>query len=76
MGQLSNISLVDFRRFLEANGLKCIRNKGGHEVWSRSDLLRPVVLQTHISPIPEFIVKSNIRTIGVKADALLRFLNR
>lgn len=76
MGQLSNISLANFRRFLEVNGLKCIRNKGGHEIWSRVDLLRPVVLQSHINPIPEFIIKNNLRTIGVTPDELLQFLNR
>lgn len=76
MGQLSNIKLSDFRRFLEFMGLKSIRNKGGHEIWSRGDLLRPIVLQSHIDPVPEFIIKTNLKTIGVKADVLLSFLKK
>jgi predicted RNA binding protein YcfA (HicA-like mRNA interferase family) len=55
MGTIQNISLEDLKSFLKANGLKQIRTKGGHLVWSRSDLRRPVIIQSHISPVPEFI---------------------
>lgn len=60
---LKNIKLSVFRKFLEHKGLKKIRTNGGHEVWSRNDLARPVVLQTHEDPVPEFIIKNNLRTI-------------
>lgn len=76
MGSLGNIKLSDFRRFLEFQGLKLIRTKGGHEVWSRTDLLRPIILQSHIEPVPEFIVKNNLRTLGVKSDDLVKFLKK
>jgi predicted RNA binding protein YcfA (HicA-like mRNA interferase family) len=66
--KLKNIPLKTFRKYLEYNGMKLIRSKGGHETWSRADLLRPVILQTHIDPIPEFIVRNCLRTIGVKAE--------
>jgi len=45
MGNLQNIDLSDFQSFLFEKGLKVIRTKGGHEIWSRKDLKRPVVLQ-------------------------------
>lgn len=76
MGRLSNIPLSDFRRFLETNGLKEKPAKGGHEKWIRSDLLRPVIVQSHIDPVPEFIVKNCLKNIGVSDDALLGFLGR
>ena len=63
-GKLSNIPVKDFRKFLEHQGLKVIkdsRGRGGHEKWSRSDLDRPITLQTHIDPVPEFIVKQVLR---------------
>lgn len=72
---LKNISLKDFRNFLEYKGLKVIRIKGGHEVWSGKDLLRPIILQTHIDPIPEFIIRNNLRTLSSDKNELLRFLN-
>lgn len=60
-----NISLKEFRKFLEYHGMKLIRTSAGHEVWSKANLLRPVILQTHVDPIPIFIVKNNLRTMGL-----------
>ena len=75
MGKFKNISLKVFRRYLQHCGLKHIRTKGGHEIWSATNLTRPVVLQTHVDPIPEFIIKNNLRTIGKSEEHLLKFLN-
>jgi predicted RNA binding protein YcfA (HicA-like mRNA interferase family) len=73
---LRNVSLSLFRSFLEYKGLKVIRTSGGHEIWSRSDLGRPVVLQTHISPVPEFIVKQTLRHIGSTRQDFEYFVNK
>jgi len=73
---LSNISLTDFRKFLEFKELNLIRNSGGHEVWSHRNLLRPVILQSHIDLVPEFIVRNSLRTIGSSRSELESFLNR
>ncbi len=71
---LKNIPLKDFRKFLEYKGLKCIRTSGGHEVWSRKDLLRPIILQSHVNPIPEFIIRNNLRTLESDRNELSEFL--
>lgn len=76
MGKLKNISLKTFRRYLLHCGLKHIRSKGGHEIWSAKNLTRPVVLQTHVDPIPEFIIKNNLRTIGRPEEHLVEFLEQ
>ncbi len=60
---LKNIKLSVFREYLLFKGLTHIRTKGGHEIWSRKDLTRPVVIQTHENPVPEHIIKNNLRTI-------------
>ncbi len=65
---LKNIPLKTFRQYLEWKGLKCIRTSGGHEIWSRSDLTRPVTIQTHITPVPEFIVKQVLRALSVEKN--------
>jgi predicted RNA binding protein YcfA (HicA-like mRNA interferase family) len=65
-----NISLKDFRKFLEIHGMKLIRTSGGHEVWSKANLSRPVILQTHVDPVPFFIVKNNLRTMGLTLEDL------
>ena len=72
---LKNIPLKDFRRFLEHKGLNIIRTTGGHEVWSGTFLLRPIIVQTHIDPVPEFIIRNNLRTLGSDKKEFLNFLN-
>jgi len=73
--KLSNIPVNDFRKFLEHQGLKLIkdsRGRGGHEKWSRSDLDRPITLQTHIDPVPEFIVKQVLRHLDMDRETFLQ----
>ncbi len=71
---LKNIPLSDFKKFLEFKGLKIIRTTGGHEIWGGKFLRRPVVLQNHIDPVPEFIIRSNLRTLNSNKNELLNFL--
>lgn len=52
----SNVSLKDFRSFLTKMGAKPKGTRGGHEIWFHKDLPRSIPLQTHIDPVPEFIV--------------------
>ncbi|MCL2682322.1 MAG: type II toxin-antitoxin system HicA family toxin [Bacteroidales bacterium] len=69
-----NIPLKSFRSYLEWKGLKKIRAKGGHEVWSKNDLSRPIVIQSHIDPVPLFVVKTNLKTLGVTIKDYETFL--
>lgn len=71
---LRNISLSQFQSFLELVHCKYIDTKGGHEKWSRADLFRPIIVQTHISPIPEFIIKNNLRVLGYSKDDYFEIL--
>lgn len=61
---LKNISVAQFQAFLDLAKCNYAGTKGGHEKWVRADLLRPVIFQTHVKPIPEFIVKNNLRVLG------------
>lgn len=63
--KLSNVSLKDYREFLKKAGCKKIRTEGGHEIWVRRDLTRPIVVQTHECPVPEFIIKNALRNLGL-----------
>ncbi|MCL2074689.1 MAG: hypothetical protein FWH18_12255 [Marinilabiliaceae bacterium] len=48
--------------------------EAGHEKWSRHDLTRPIIFQTHIDPVPEFIVKSNLRTLNMSRQDFFNVL--
>lgn len=74
MSGLRNISLRTFRKFLIDKGCKKIRTKGGHEVWSKEDLLRPIIIQTHENPIPEFVILNNLRNMGLTKKDFLEWL--
>ncbi len=62
--RLSNVSLSDVREFLQKCNCKCIGTKGGHEKWARTDLLRPIIIQTHVDPVPEFIIRQILRALN------------
>jgi hypothetical protein len=71
---LSNVSIKDFREFLSKAGCNCQGIESGHEKWTRPDLLRPVVFQTHIDPIPEFIIRANLRTLKLGREDFFNIL--
>lgn len=77
--KLSNIPVQDFRRFLKSEGLNIIREskgRGGHEKWSRSDLDRPITIQNHIDPVPEFIVKQVMRYLNIDRQAFFEAIDK
>lgn len=66
--KLSNIPLKEFQTFLELAGCTYIHTKGGHEKWTRSDLFRPIIIQSHIDPVPERIARNLIKLLGLTRE--------
>jgi hypothetical protein len=62
---IRNVPLKLFKDFLKEQGCSCTRINGGHEHWTRSDLSRPITIQTHVDPIPEFIIKNALTQLGL-----------
>jgi hypothetical protein len=75
-GKLSNISLRDFRLFLTRVGCTCVAIKGGHEKWTKDGISRPIVIQSHIDPVPEFIVKNNLRNLNLTKEDFFRIMQK
>jgi len=71
---LRNIPLKTFRDFLKWEGLYYVRTNGGHEIWTKKGLRRPVAFQTHIDPVPEDIVRKILKTIKSNAESYIEFL--
>ena len=63
-----NISLRDCRKFLQKTGCQNKRTNGGHEHWTRTDLLRPITIQTHIDPVPERIIKQIVNALELDKE--------
>lgn len=72
--RLSNVSLEDYRLFLQKAGCSSTSIKGGHEKWTKRGLLRPIIVQTHVDPVPEFIIKNALRSLGLSKADFFRIL--
>lgn len=71
---LRNISISKFESFLELAGCSHIRTSSGHYIYSRCDCLRPITFQSHIDPVPEMIIKNNLRVLGYTKDDFFNIL--
>lgn len=73
---LKNISIEQFQTFLKLAKFDFIGLNGGHEKWTRKDILRPIIFQSRIDPIPYAIIDRNLSIIGCNPDIFLRTLNK
>ena len=72
--RLSNISFAQYCGFLELAGCSLIRTSSGHDVFTRADLLRPIVVQNHITPVPERIIRQGLRALSMSKGDLFDIL--
>ncbi|MBS1619817.1 MAG: type II toxin-antitoxin system HicA family toxin [Bacteroidetes bacterium] len=72
--RLSNVSLADYRLFLKKVGCKHTRTSGGHEHYTRKDLARPITVQTHVDPVPEFVIKNALRALSLSKKDFFEIL--
>ncbi len=61
----SNIPLKKYRCFLTYMGCRHDHDTGDHEIWHLEGAARPIVLQSQIDPVPEFIVKQHMTILGI-----------
>jgi len=54
-------------------GCRFVREKGDHRVYWREDLYRPVVIPRD-TQLPVFIIRNNLRVLGVSVDQYLEIL--
>ena len=57
-------------------GLTKVRTKGGHEAWMKVGMTRPAIVQTHVDPIPEYVLRNNLRVIGISREKFLELLEK
>jgi predicted RNA binding protein YcfA (HicA-like mRNA interferase family) len=56
-------------------GCRFVRQKGDHRVYRRDDLKRPVILPAD-DEIPVFVIKNNLKTLGLSRDQYFKLLKR
>ena len=76
MRNLSNVSISEFRAIMLLLGLTRVRTKGGHEAWMKAGMTRPAIVQTHVDPVPEYVLRNNLRIIGISREEFLTLLEK
>jgi hypothetical protein len=69
----NNCSLKDFIRFLESHGCKMTRHHKGHKMFVNAKATRPITIQDHVDPVPNMVIQSNLRTLGLTMKELRDF---
>ena len=75
MPPLSPVKRKKFEKFLNFVGCNLKRTKGDHLIYDRPGLKRPVVI-TADKEVPVFIVRNNLRTLGISVEEYLDILDK
>jgi predicted RNA binding protein YcfA (HicA-like mRNA interferase family) len=67
MPKLRPISYKQLVKVFEADGFRCTRREGDHMVFTKTGVIRPVVIPKY-DAVPVFIIKNNLRTAGMSRD--------
>lgn len=74
MSEISNQSWKVFVKFIEMHGCALDRIKGDHHVYIKKGIARPLVIPIR-NPLPEFIVRNNLKILGLTVSDYKNFLN-
>jgi len=75
MANLIPIHWRKFEKFLLFIGCHFEREKGDHRIYWREDLKRPVVIPRE-KELPVFIIRNNLRILGINPGEYLEILKR
>jgi predicted RNA binding protein YcfA (HicA-like mRNA interferase family) len=72
--KITPISWKEFERIIIGAGCVYDHTEGDHRVYKRSDLRRPIVCPMD-DDVPVFIIKNNMKTLGLSRDQYFQLLN-
>lgn len=75
MSRIVPISYKKLIRVLEAEGFVLVRERGDHMIFSKTGILRPVVVPRY-DTLPVFIIKNVLRTAGISRERYFELLGR
>lgn len=75
MSRLTPIHWRKFEKFVLFVGCHFVREKGDHRTYWRDDLKRPVIIPRY-SELPIFIIRNNLRILGISSKEYLDILKR
>ena len=75
MPRLTPIPWKQFEKFLFFAGCSFVREKGDHRVYTRNGLIRPVIVPRE-KQLPVFVIRNNLRTLGISPEEYLAILEK
>ncbi|MBI2032449.1 MAG: type II toxin-antitoxin system HicA family toxin [Candidatus Levybacteria bacterium] len=75
MPALIPVSWKEFEKFLLFVGCEFKRQLGGHRIYNRAGLKRPIVIPSH-GTIPVFVIRNNLRLLGITPEGYFEILKR
>mgnify|MGYP001953191029 CR=1 FL=1 len=75
MPKISSIHWKRFEKFLLFVGCEFEREKGDHRIYWRKNLTRPVVVPRD-TQLPVFVIRNNLRILGISQQEYLEILER
>ena len=75
MPKLSPVSFKKLVRVFEAEGFIRARIEGDHMVFTKTGIIRPVVIPKY-SMVPVFIIKNNLKTSGISRERYFELLGK
>jgi predicted RNA binding protein YcfA (HicA-like mRNA interferase family) len=75
MSQLTPVHWKKFEKFVLYVGCHFERQKGDHRIYWRSGLKRPVVFPAD-KEVPVFIIRNNLRTLGISVREYLEIMEK
>ena len=75
MPALTPTSWKDFEKFLLFIGCEFKRQSGGHRIYTRAGLKRPIVIPAHRT-LPVFVIRNNLRLLGITTQNYFEILKR
>jgi predicted RNA binding protein YcfA (HicA-like mRNA interferase family) len=75
MSRLTPVHWRKFEKFLLFIGCRFEREKGDHRIYWRDNLKRPVVIPRD-KELPIFIIRNNLRILGITPEEYLEILKR
>lgn len=75
MPALTPVKWKEFERFLLFIGCIFKRQSGGHRIYTRTGLKRPIVVPAH-GTIPVFVIRNNLRLLGITPEQYFEILKK
>lgn len=73
--KLSPVSYKQPIRIFEAEGFRLVRERGDHMVFTKTGVIRPVVIPKY-DTVPVFIIKNSLRSAGMSRERYFELLRK